>query len=220
MIWKASYFMDLKDLIVVVPELLLLVVPGYISIGIKEKYCLEKKSEIFDITLYSILYSFIIGIVYSAIEALSIHVWARSVDIFKVDTIKQFAYLLLAVFLGLFLVKFPKTTVGVWVGKRFNKNLSLEPSVWIKAMENNSGAWATVYLENGLIYTGMLINYTSDSDDEEKEILLSNYRLSVRNEDAPKVSEDFCTIIVDYTDNSNARVFLKQNVIVAIEIQK
>lgn len=212
--------MDLKDLIVIVPELLLLVVPGYISVRIREKYRLEKKSETFDTTLYSILYSFIIGIVYSAIEALSICIWAKAADIFKVDAIKQFAYLLLAVGLGFFLIKFPETNAGIWVGKRFNKNLSSEPSVWIKAMKNNSGAWATVYLENGLIYTGKLINYTTDFNNAEKEILLTNYRLSVRNEDTPKVSEDFCTVIADYTDNSNTKVFLKQSVIVAIEIQQ
>ena len=37
--------MNFKELLVVVPELLLLVVPGYISIKLKEKYGLEKKEK-------------------------------------------------------------------------------------------------------------------------------------------------------------------------------
>ena len=51
----------------IIPELLLLFIPGYIAIKISEKYGLEKKKENFDIIVYSILYSFIIGIIYSII---------------------------------------------------------------------------------------------------------------------------------------------------------
>ena len=213
-----------KDLIDTIPSLLLFVVPGYISIHIREKYCLEKKNENFDTLLYSILYSFIIGIVYSLLDVLSPHIFPRiasflnnSIDL--ENTVKRLIYLLLAVILGFFLVKIPKTKIGRLGNNLFNKNLSPESSVWLKAMENSNGAWATVYLENGLIYTGMLINYTSDSNEVEKEIILSNYRLSVRNENDSKAT-DFCTVIVDNTQNSDSKVFLSRNVIVAIEIQK
>ena len=212
--------MNLKDFIEIVPDLILLVVPGYISIRIKEKYRLVKKSEHFDTMLYSILYSFVIGIVYSAINALFTHVCPKVSEFFEVNTVKQSVYLFLAVILGFFLVKIPKLKLGVWVARLFNKSLSSEPSVWIKAMENSDGAWATIYLENGLIYTGMLINYTSDSNDDEKEILLSNYRLAARNEGTPKAADDFCTIIEDNTNKSDAKVYLNRNVIIAIEIQK
>lgn len=212
--------MNFQELVAIIPELLLLVVPGYISIRIKEKYCLEKKSENYDITFYSILYSFIIGIIYSIIETLFICVWPNTSIFFVIDTVKQFVFLFLAVLLGFFLVKIPQTSIGIWIGHLFNKNLSSEPSVWIKAMKNTDGAWATIYLENGLIYTGMLINYTSDSVDDEREILLSNYRLSVRNDGSIKGPKDFCILIEDNTKNPNAKVFLNQNVIVAIEITK
>lgn len=210
--------MNFKELLVVVPELLLLVVPGYISIKLKEKYRLEKKSEKLDITLQSILISFIIGIIYSVLETLLKPIIPNSFQFLESTSVKQAGYLLLGVIFGLFFIKLPKTKIGVFTLKVFNRNLSPEPSVWLKAMENNNGAWATIYLENGLIYTGMLINYTSDSNEEKKEVLLSNYRLSVRNQSTAKGPENFCTVIEDYTDNANAKVFLSQNVIVAIEI--
>ena len=71
--------MNLNDLIVIIPELLLLFIPGYISIRIKEKYSIEKRSDNFDITLYSILCSFIIGIVYSAIEDICVSACEKSI---------------------------------------------------------------------------------------------------------------------------------------------
>lgn len=46
--------MDIKDLLEIIPELLLLFIPGYIAIKISEKYGLEKKKENFDIIVYSI----------------------------------------------------------------------------------------------------------------------------------------------------------------------
>ncbi len=209
--------MDFQELIANIPDLLLLVVPGYISVRIKEVYRLEKKSEKDDITLYSILYSFFIGIIYSIIETLTIYVWPNTTTFFVIDIVKQLAFLFLAVLLGFFLVKIPQTSIGIWIDHLFNKNLSPEPSVWIKAMKNTDGAWARVYLENGLIYTGMLLNYTSGCD-EEREVLLSQHSLSVRNDGVIKGSEDFCILIEDNRTNSKAKVLLNQKVIVAIEI--
>ena len=210
--------MDLKDLVVIVPELLLLVIPGYISIKIKEKFGLEKKAESFDITLYSILYSFIIGIAFSAIKLLLGSLWASAVDFVEIEAIKHLCYLLLAVLLGYILVKSPQTKLGNRLRSMFNESLSPEPSVWVKAMKNKNGAWVTVYLENGLIYTGMLINYTTDPSDADKEILLSNYRLAVRNEKMPNTPADFCTVIEDHTNDPNAKVYLNHKVITAIQI--
>ena len=209
--------MDIKDLLEIIPELLLLFIPGYIAIKISEKYGLEKKKENFDIIVYSILYSFIIGIIYSIIMFLLKRFCDASAFLER-TTVKQTVYLVLAVGLGYFLVKVPPTWLGRFVRKRFNKNVSPEPSVWIKAMKHTKGAWVTVYLENGLIYTGKLIYYSVDPNDEKKELLLSNYRLSVRNDSKLRRSYDFCLDIEDYTKESKAKVFLSKDVITAIEI--
>ena len=210
--------MDLKDLVEIVPKLLLLFVPGYVAFTIKEKFCLEKKKDSFDVTLYSILYSFIVGILFSIIETVLSSIFKGTVTFLQNDTVRQAAHLLIAVLLGYSFVKVHNSKIGTWIEQRFNKNLVPDSCVWNKAMENSDGAWATVYLENGLIYTGMLINYTSDPNDESKEILLSNFRLAVRCEGTVAKAEDFCQVIVDNTKKSNAHVFLKRDDIVSIEI--
>lgn len=84
-------------------------------------------------------------------------------------------------------------------------------------MKNKNGAWVTVYLENGLIYTGKLIYYTNYPN-EKKELLLSNYRLSVRNNFNVEKKEKFCFDIDDYTEDDNAKVFLSWDIIISIEI--
>lgn len=210
--------MDIKDLLEVVPELLLMFIPGYISIKISDKYGLKRKKEHFDIIVYSILYSFIIGIIYSIIIFPLEHFCVLISTFLEETTVKQTVYLILAVVLGFILVKVPPTRLGGFIRGCFNKNVSPEANVWTKAMKNMKGAWATVYLENGLIYTGKLIYYTVDPEDEEKELLLSNYRLSVRNSAEVRKNDDFCLDIDDKTGDDNAKVFLSQDVITAIEI--
>ena len=212
--------MSLNEIIKIVPDLLLLIIPGYVTLKIKEKYKLEKKIDNFDAVLHSILYSFIIGIVFSII------IWLCH-DIFGIlnttsisDTIKQVSYLLLSVVFGFILVKLPKSKVGICIEKCFNKSLVPGANVWSKALDNPNGAWATVYLKNGLIYIGMLINYTSDPNDGVKEILLSNYRLSVRNESFSGNPNDFCCLITDNSSNNDAKVLLNSGDILSIEIQK
>lgn len=210
--------MDIKDLLEVVPELLLMFIPGYISIKISDKYGLKRKKEHFDIIVYSILYSFIIGIIYSIIIFPLEHFCVLISTFLEETTVKQTVYLILAVVLGFILVKVPPTRLGGFIRGCFNKNVSPEANVWTKAMKNTKGAWATVYLENGLIYTGKLIYYTVDPEDEEKELLLSNYRLSVRNSAEVRKNDDFCLDIDDKTGDDNAKVFLSRDVITAIEI--
>lgn len=210
--------MNIKDLLEIIPELLLLFIPGYISIKILEKYGLERKKEHFDIIVFSILYSFIIGIIYSIIIFSIEHFCVTISTFLERTTVKQTVYLVLAVILGFGLVKCPATSFGGWIRDRFNKNISPEASVWIKAMKNTKGTWVTVYLENGLIYTGKLIYYTIDPDDEGKELLLSNYRLSIRNSAEVRKSDEFCFDIEDRTEDDKAKVFLSRNVITSIEI--
>ena len=199
--------MNLNEIIKSIPDLLLLIVPGYVTLQIREKYRLERKVDNFDAVLYSVLYSFIIGIAFSVIMCL-LSIFGLSNSTPTPDTIKQISYLLLAVCFGFILVKLPKSAVGVKIEKCFNKSLTPGANVWSKALDNPDGAWATVYLKNGLIYVGMLINYTSDPNDGNKEILLSNYQLSVRNEAFTGKPDDFCCLITDNSQNNEAKVLL------------
>ena len=210
--------MDLKDLITVIPELLLLVVPGFISLRIKEKYSLERKHDRFDSIIYSLFYSFIIGIMYSVVRAILSSLILRIDSFMGLDKVKQAGYLLLSVPFGFCIVSAPKTRVGKWIDQHFNKHLSPEPSVWFKAMQNPNGAWATVYMKNGMIYTGQLMYYSTDPEEEERAILLCKYRLSIQNENMVQSSGDFSTIIVDNLDKEDSKVYLDFSNIISIEI--
>ncbi|NMD38153.1 MAG: hypothetical protein GYA87_05665, partial [Christensenellaceae bacterium] len=50
-----------------IPEILLLFLPGYIALRIKEKYTLGKKADNLNMIILSVLYSFIIGLFYSVL---------------------------------------------------------------------------------------------------------------------------------------------------------
>lgn len=211
--------MDLDKMVEIIPKLLLLIVPGFVSLRIKEKYSLEKKLDRFDSTLYSILYSFIIGILYSVLKSILSSIFKVNF-LFYHDVVKQASYLILSVGFGYYLVKRSNSTLWYKITKCFNKNLSSEPSVWVKAMQNTNGTWATVYLKNGMIYTGKLFYYSTDPDDEEKAVLLHNYRLEVRKNQPVHNKEDFSCIIKDYTyGETNTKVYLDKDDIIAVEIQ-
>lgn len=210
--------MDLKDLITIIPELLLYYIPGYISLRIKEKYCPEKRRDEYNSTAQSIIYSFIIGIVFYFIELITTEVFKSSFFILLDQRFHQLIHLLLAVLLGFFLVRFSSSRIGTFVLKRFNKTLDPSPSVWIKALKNEEGAWATVYLRNGLIYIGKMKYYTTDPDDQ-KLILLYSYRLCVRDKEE-STPERFCQEIKDTTTDSNSKVLLNYEDIISIEIER
>jgi len=210
--------MNLHEIVGAIPELFLLVIPGYIALKIKQGYSLEKQMNTLDIILYSIVYSFIVQIAFSSISLIASRIGFLRFEWPNRELIRQISYLLLSVILGYVLVKVPKTMLGIFISKLFNKNLAPFSSVWIKAMKNDDGAWATVYLKNGLIYTGMLINYTTDPNEQTKEILLTSYRLCVQNTGADITPEKFFTVIVDHTDNPDSKVLLERSDILSIEI--
>lgn len=209
--------MDLKDLIVIIPEILLLIVPGYISLTIKETFALQKKHEYNETLLYCILYSFIIGIVYSVILALFklIH-FDMVIFLLEKEEIKRIGYICLATLYGYILVKFPESKWGKAVEKQFNESLSPEPNVWHRAMKNSDGAYATVYLNNGYVYKGAIVNYTTDPDEEKREILLAKYCLYISSENITRI-EDFMKLI-DHSTEENQKVYIPVENIIAIEI--
>lgn len=205
----------LNSVVKVVPELLLLVIPGYISLRLKEKYGIEKQRDEFNSILHCLMYSFIIGLIYSIIVALTSKCPELSLFLSN-DLVKQITILFLAVLFGLFLTKQSEWKVSKWILKIFNKNLAPDASVWIKAMENTSGAWATVYLKNGFIYTGKLINYTTDPNEELKEILLYDFRLALCCESNSGAS---CHVLKDNTSREGSKVLLRYDNIDSIEIE-
>lgn len=212
--------MEWAELLQHIPELLLVFIPGYIALKIRQKYGLRKKTDTFNSVLYCILYSFFVGLVFSVICGL-LPAYSRIRKILSNNiTVKQVSYLCLALLLGYCLVRVPETKIAKKIARKFNNHLSQEPTVWDKALQADDGAWATVYLKNGMIYRGTLDYYTSDPNDEIKEVLLSEYTLAIRNEKPVESSEEFCLQISAYESDENAMVLLNKDDIFAIEIHK
>jgi hypothetical protein len=108
-----------------------------------------------------------------------------------------------------------------------------DEDVWFAALRSNEVAWVRVYLKNGYIYTGALTKFTSNPNDTNRLIELSNFSLMLRTHypenNEPQESffskwlgkkdkaKDFCEVIDTYTTDNKARVLLKYEDIVSIE---
>ncbi len=211
--------MSSKELLSVIPELLLLFIPGFITLRIKEEFSFEKKHNKFDSVMYSVLYSFVIGIVYYAIQSLINYFSPIQGTFLDQKTAKQIFYLLISLILGYLLVRLHETKVFNKLEKKFNNHYSHKPSVWVSAMENKEGAWATVTLKNGMIYMGKLIAYSSDIDFEGKALILSNYRFCIKNEKQISDPAHYC-IEIENKDSDDDKVYLNGNDIISVEILK
>ena len=81
--------MEIQFYIELASELLLLFIPGYVTVELREKFRLERKAEKFDIALHSILYSFVIGIVYSVIVRIITWPFPAAENGLMQETVKQ-----------------------------------------------------------------------------------------------------------------------------------
>ena len=152
--------MDLiEKLINHIPEILLYIIPGFISVRMKEIYGLQKRHNELGYALYSILYSFIILLIYRIITVTAGAVWPSLGAFLEKETVKSCGCLALAVALGILLAKIPQLKPGRWFSKLVNKLSSPEETVWEKAMKNPNGAYARVYLNNGMVYYGTTAYY-------------------------------------------------------------
>lgn len=209
--------MDVDKIILLIPQLLLLFIPGYIALIIKTKYLPQKKLDNFDAILYSILYSFIVGIVFELlryIKNLAIPGTVLLGEGYK----KQLVFLLLGLALGCFLTKAPKWKIGASFSNLLNKHLDVNTDVWEKAMRHpDDGAWATVYLKNGMIYEGVLKHFTDDPNNERKELILYDYKLGVRKEGKITNSDQFCIPIE--VGQKKDLVYIQREDIIAIQVR-
>jgi len=212
--------MDLVDIISIIPDLLIYFVPGFVALRIRINYGMEKRFNSFDTVLYSVLYSFIVGIALSAITAITEAFEKEFVFRWFSDptrnTINNIVLLLLGVMLGYVLVKSPEWKIGSKIRGVFNSTIEPYSSVWYKAVNNpETGAYARVYLSNGLMYDGILKHYTTDPDEEQKELVLTAYVVRVYQTDN---SASLLAFDTENLGDNNASVLLKYSDILSIEI--
>lgn len=63
--------------------------------------------------------------------------------------------------------------------------------------------------------------FTADADEKDKLVLLKSYRLTKRNESADSVNNaivNYFLVVNDYSTDSSARVLLRYEDIIAIEM--
>lgn len=208
--------MDVAKVIVLIPQLLLLFVPGYIALSIQTKYLPKKRPDNFDATWLSILYSFIVGIAFELLRMIKNVVLPNKVIVGD-GSLKHLVFLLLGVVLGFILTKVPNNILGKKISSVFNKNLDANIGVWETAMRQKEGAWVIVYLKNGMIYRGELRDFTDDPNTERKELQLYDYTLFVKNENKTSLEDEFSFLVEE--GQANDRVYLQREDIIAIQIR-
>lgn len=209
--------MDIDKIIVLIPQLLLLFIPGFVALIIKTRYLPQKKPDTFETSMYSILYSFIVRILFELLRWIK-NRFLSGVILLGNEYCKQFVFLFLGAVLGYALVKAHTSSFGIAVSRFFNKYLDPDAGVWEKAMRNRKGAWATVYLRNGMIYVGALTDFTDDPNEDKKDLILQNYSLYVRKEGKISQPEQFSIFVED--GKPGDKVYLQREDIVAVQIRE
>ncbi len=158
------------------PSILLMIVPGFITLQLVDQYNANKKREALFSVLYSILYSFIAKILYQG--ALLVYRWlgfSWALDADLKFTLQVVAMFLIALILAWVIIKMKQTKGGAALNRLFDKNTSPHSSVWERALRKRNGAFAIVRTKDGMVYDGVLKSFTLDPDDSNKEVLLTNF---------------------------------------------
>lgn len=213
-----------EEFVVIIPKVLIYIVPGFIVLKIIETFTPKKKQAQMETILWSLFYSFII-VLASAVaiwvyEKICLFANIKSLEIKNGDNVYIAISLVLSLIIGFIITKVSNSCIGEKITAAFNYNMSPGEDIWFKSLQTKKGAWATVYLKNGLIYTGIISEYTANPDDETKLLLLRQFRLMVRNETKRTLRKNtkFCTVIDDKTKDESARVLLRYDDIIAIEL--
>lgn len=214
-----------NDFVQVIPDVLLYIVPGFLTLKIIEKYSPRKKHLQYESILWSVLYSFVVKIEFAFIcwfcgPVCQCIFDANGWSFVLTDDTKLLVYFLLSIATGFLFLKASNSHVGRIITLKFNPNMVPGANIWFESLRTQKGAWATIYLNNGLIYTGMLTMFTADPE-ENKLILLEQYRLMQRTppiDGNTSTSEAFCRVIEDKTKDDTAKVLLRFEDITAIEM--
>ncbi len=168
--------MEINSIFGDIPSLLLYFVPGYILLIVKSYLRSESKKDKTYTTIMSITISFVLKTILDSIIQFLNYIMGLSFELSQAH--ESLILLLMSVVasaMWCILVKVEKCKE--FINKFTDVNKEFYTNVWECALESPNGAWVNVYLEEeDLVYTGKLINYTIDTDDKNREVLLSCYR--------------------------------------------
>ena len=92
--------MNVAELLRYVPDILLLLIPGYIVLKIREDYGWEKKLGNMETVLLSILYSFIVGIIFALILSVARRLFPAAAIWISGEVVRRAFFLIIAAFYG------------------------------------------------------------------------------------------------------------------------
>lgn len=213
--------MNPKDIIEVVPHILMYFIPGYIALSIKKKNRQEHKHDDKEAIILSIKYSFIISIV-AFIGSKIISYFGIKFEhgsILTLNEITEWNILfnfIISYLVGYAISIFPDMRINKRIRRFFKVNSEPYSSVWNYAMKSPNGAWAIVYLdESDIGYVGSLINYTCNPDSELREVLLSKYisfKISNSEEIENKSTDEDALVLINASDIKRIEI-LKEKII-------
>lgn len=212
--------MDYSSLIKIIPDLFMYVIPGYIALHIRKIYRQERSHKEKHTILISIVYSFLIDkilfVILNFIEWIYEFILKCNSTICNQLNISDewniVLKLVLSFLFGFVITIYPDTRFSKKIANLFHSNTEPYSTVWNYALNSPKGAWARIFLhDENICYTGTLLKYTCDPDQELREIYLGKFT-SFRIIDNQ--------IIENNSENDNAYVLINTKDIKRIEIFK
>jgi len=204
---------NIKDLIDIIPQIMMYFVPGYIAIVIKKYFRSETTKDEKHTVFMSIITSYLIKLLLDIIMYLINGVWFKFLNgvttIILSKEIEIISALTGAVIVGFVLTILPELRLSIWLRTRIFKTKKIPySSVWTSVMNKNNKKWARVYMKDlDLGYVGKLKEFSLSS--EEKEIYLLAYTSFKKS--------DF-SLIDDYSQSNVNSVYINCKDIACIEI--
>ncbi|MBU3110296.1 DUF6338 family protein [Clostridium lacusfryxellense] len=183
--------MEFKDIVTLIPQLLILFIPGYIALTISSNYRQDYKIDDKKLVVLSVLYSFIIDtslrfiifilkFIYFSIATWksfsTISVYRDSIAINKSSLFYIIGMLVLGVMTSWILTRCSSFKISLWINKfLFKSNLLPCSVVWNKALECDDN-WVKIYLKDeNVLYYGKIDMFSSNPNDNRREVYLINY---------------------------------------------
>lgn len=228
--------MSQTEFIDLIPKILLYIIPGFFTLKVIEAYGPRKKLEQMETILWSIFFSFLVALVMGLLRwiwgfvraFLMTITWCANLKVLQNgfgNTMDIGVSLVIACLLGWLWICVSRSAIGEKIVSSMNENMEPGEDFWFEAMRAEKGAWAIVYMKDGMIYRGKLIKYTADANEATKMLILSNFCTMIRRETPLKLAdppgaESWYALLRDETHNDEAKVVLRYDDMISIELCK
>ena len=172
-----------SELVAVIPEILLYIVPGFIVLKIVEHFTPRKQHPQLETILWSLFYSFLVALAVGWFRQSPAAPYAAQLTAFlgiPRSSLDVCAYIVTSILMGLIIIQVTHSFLGKRITWLFNRNMDPGDDLWFEVLKVKGKVIATVYLKNNMVYMGWLTNFTSDPNDNSKLIVLTGYKVSVQ----------------------------------------